>query len=388
MLENALGNLYVQSSSSLISPGQSLKFNFKVYNKIIEVFYPELEFGANTFFKGVLDSNPKKFVLTFKSPDIRMESYFARKVEIKFDNNNPIFNSYIELDSLSTPYLKANEFSLINFRLNDTLYIKSQFKGGKRKQDIYDFNLYYTSNIENYVLGLKPSTANFKNTLWKLNNSDSQDSELVFNSKSKGFEMDAIEMTHGDEKITLRANARDSLSTNIDLEFKNVDLTKVTPEIDSLSLGGIVNGGLNVSKYNDIYLPKSMLDIDNFTVNGFNLGAFKADIKGNSSLTNYDVDILIKNDTTASFSAKGNLDVSGEKSNLDLDLKFKDFILNPLNPFGGGTITNIRGLVSGSSKITGRLEKPQINGALLLSKGGISVPYLNIDYAFEDNTKN
>jgi hypothetical protein len=387
MLENALGNLYAQSSSNLISPGQSLKFNFKVYNKIIEVFYPELEFGANTFFKGVLDSNPKKFVLTFKSPDIRMDSFFARQVEIKFDNNNPIFNSYVELDSLSTPFLKANEFSLINFRINDTLHIKSQFKGGKRKQDNYDFNLYYTSNIENYVLGLKPSTANFKNTLWKLNNSDSQDSELVFNSKSKGFEMDAIEMTHGDEKITLRANAKDSLSTNIDLEFKNVDLTKVTPEIDSLSLGGIVNGGLNVSKYNDIYLPKSMLDIDNFTVNGFNLGAFKADIKGNSSLTNYDVDILIKNDTTASFSAKGNLDISGEKSNLDLDLKFKDFILNPLNPFGGGTITNIRGLVSGSSKITGRLEKPQINGALLLSKGGISVPYLNVDYAFEDNTK-
>ena len=387
MLENALGNLYAQSSSNLISPGQSLKFNFKVYNKIIEVFYPELEFGANTFFKGVLDSNPKKFVLTFKSPDIRMDSFFARQVEIKFDNNNPIFNSYIELDSLSTPFLKANEFSLINFRVNDTLHIKSQFKGGKRKQDNYDFNLYYTSNIENYVLGLKPSTANFKNTLWKLNNTDSKDSELIFNSKSKGFEMDAIEMTHGDEKITLRANAKDSLSTNIDLEFKNVDLTKVTPEIDSLSLGGIVNGGLNVSKYNDIYLPKSMLDIDNFTVNGFNLGAFKADIKGNSSLTNYDVDILIKNDTTASFSAKGNLDVSGKKSNLDLDLKFKDFILDPLNPFGGGAITNIRGFVTGSSKITGRLEKPQINGALILDKGGISVPYLNIDYAFEDNTK-
>ena len=92
MLENALGNFYLQSSSSLISPRQSLKFNFKVYNKIIEVFYPDLEFGANTYFKGVLDSNPKKFVLTFKSPDIRMESYFASKVEIKFDNNNPIFN--------------------------------------------------------------------------------------------------------------------------------------------------------------------------------------------------------------------------------------------------------------------------------------------------------
>ncbi|MEC8324452.1 MAG: translocation/assembly module TamB, partial [Bacteroidota bacterium] len=162
MLENALNGIYSQVVASEISADQSLKFNFKVYNKIIEVFYPDLEFGANTFFRGVLDSDPSKFKLTFKSPDIRMESYFAKKVEIKFDNSNPLFNSYVELDSLSTPYMKANEFSLINVSLNDTLYIKSQFKGGKRREDQFDLNLYYTTDDKNYVLGLKPSKAKFK----------------------------------------------------------------------------------------------------------------------------------------------------------------------------------------------------------------------------------
>ena len=387
MLENALSGIYSNIMVNRISSKQSLKFNFKLYNKIIEVFYPSLEFGANTFFRGVLDSDPNKFILTFKSPDIRMESFFAKKVEIKLDNNNPIFNSYVELDSLSTPYFKANEFSLINLNLNDTLYIKTQFKVGKRKRDVFDFNLFATSVDGNYVFGLNPSIINFKNTTWKLHPSGETNSKFIFSPDSKGFVMDPLAMTYKDEKIILRANANDSLSTDIAIEFENVDLAKVTPEIDSLSLGGTINGQLNVSKYMATYLPKSQLEIDNFTINNFNLGAFNAVIKGNSSLTNYDVYLKIQDDLNESFSAMGNLDVSGENSNLDLDLNFKDFILNPLNPFGGGVITNIKGKVSGTSKISGRLQKPQINGQLILDKAGISLPYLNLDYIFEDNTK-
>ena len=125
-----------------------------------------------------------------------------------------------------------------------------------------------------------------------------------------------------------------------------------------------MNGKLELLKSNGTYLPKSLLSNINFNVNGFNLGGF--DISGNSSLTNYDVDIKIQNDLSESFSAVGNLDVSGDKSFLNLDLSFNEFILNPLNPFGGGAVSNIRGNVSGKSKVTGRLERPKINGLLIL----------------------
>ena len=43
--------------------------------------------------------------------------------------------------------------------------------------------------------------------------------------------------------------------------------------------------------------------------------------------------------------------------------------------------------MTGNSRITGRLQRPQINGVLRLNQGGMSVPYLNIDYAFADNTR-
>ena len=98
------------------------------------------------------------------------------------------------------------------------------------------------------------------------------------------------------------------------------------------------------------------------------------------------MNVSLKDDTTESLKVVGNLDVSGTNSNLDLDINFNKFILNPLNPFGGGVITNIRGEITGKAKVTGRLQRPQINGQLTLDNGGLSMPYLNIDYAFNDNT--
>ncbi len=387
LLNNALSEIYFRGASKDISPNQFMNFNFKIYNKIIEVFYPNLRLGANTYVRGTLDSDPKKFTLKFKSPNISIDDYIAKRIEVQLINDNPIFNTYVELDSLSTPFYDANAFSLINLTLNDTLYIKSEFKGGKENLDTFDFNLFFTNEGEKSVVGLKPSFINFKNTLWKLNAKNNSKNKLVFDSGFNEVSILDMDMSYKDEQIVLSGQAQDSLSGAINLKFDNVDLAKVTPEIDSLQLGGTINGNLNIVKQNKIYLPKSLLTIDDFEVNRFNLGAFNADIKGNVSLTNYDVNVTIKDDQNESFSAQGSLDVSGTNSNLDLQLKFKDFLLEPLDPFGSGVITNIRGKVTGTSSITGRLQRPQINGVLTLNEGGMSVPYLNVDYAFADRTR-
>lgn len=387
LLQNAIANLYSQSASKVVSKGQTISFNFKIYNKIIEVFYPNLKFGKNTFVRGYLESDPKKFILTFKSPTIQFEDYVAEQIQVQLANDNPIFNTYIQMGRLNTPFYEAHTFNLINVTLNDTLYMKSEFRGGKQNRDKFDLNFYYTLNQDNSVVGLKPSIAMFKGIPWQINKNSNSNNKLIFNLDSKAFSLEPLDLSFKDEQLTLSGAAKDSLSGNFELKFSDVDLAKITPDIDSLSLGGVVNGNLNISKIQKTYLPKSLLNIEDFTINGFNLGAFYADIVGNSSLTNYDVDVRIKNDTSESFSAAGRLDVSGNNSNLEINLNFDDFILEPLNPLAGGVITEIEGKISGQAQVSGRLEKPQINGSLYLDQGHLSVPYLNVSYAFEDQTK-
>ena len=193
-------------------------------------------------------------------------------------------------------------------------------------------------------------------------------------------------MSYDNEEIRLNALLESSGNRSLDLEFKNVDLSKVTPSVKNLKLDGNLNGILNISEIQSIYLPKSSLTIDNFKVNDFNLGSFKSNIQGNQSLTNYDVSVSLKEDENESLSVIGSFDVSGPNSNLALDISFSDFILKPLNPFGAGVITNIQGSVSGFTSVSGRLEKPQMEGRLVLNNGGFAIPYLNVGYDFSDAT--
>ena len=387
LLRNALGDIYTKYKPHKVKDGQYFNFNFKIYNKIIEIFSPELKLGSNTFVRGRVESNPKNFNLTFRSPNIRLEDFFAREIEVQLINDHPLFNSYIEVGSLASPYYNASDFSLINVTLNDTLYVKSEFNGGKNSQDAFDLNLYYTINENNKsVVGLKKSNANFKNTSWLLNGAQDKQNKIVFDRSFEEIIIDNINMSYANEDILLNGVIQGSQNKDIVLDFTNVDLAKVTPTIKNLKLGGNLNGQLNIIQSESVYLPKSSLMIDDLSVNEFNLGSFKADIQGNQSLTNYDVNVTLKEGDSESLSVVGSLDVSGENSELNLDIKFNEFILNPLNPFGAGVITNIRGDVSGVANVSGRLEKPQIEGFLNLNSGGLAIPYLNVDYAFENNT--
>ena len=387
LLRNALGDIYTNYKPYQVNDGQYFNFNFKIYNKIIEIFSPELKLGSNSFIRGRVESNPKNFNLTFRSPNIQLEDFYASKIEVQLINDNPLFNTYIEVDSLATPYYKASEFSLINVTLNDTLYVKSEFKGGKDSKDAFDLNLYYTIDENNKsVVGLKKSEVNFKNTPWLLNRNQNKQNKIVFDRTFEEILIDNINMSYANEEILLNGVVTDHQNKDISLDFTNVDLAKITPRINDLKLGGNLNGQLNITQLESVYFPKSSLIIDDLSLNEFNLGSFKAAIQGNQSLTNYDVDVSLKEGDLESLKVVGSLDVSGENSELNLDIYFDEFILKPLNPFGGGVITNIRGDVSGFANVSGRLEKPLIEGSLILNSGGLAIPYLNVDYAFQNNT--
>ena len=386
LMRNALGDIYTKYKPYKVKEGQYFNFNFKIYNKIVEIFSPELKLGSNTYVRGRVESNPKTFNLTFRSPNIQLEDFFASKIEVQLINDNPLFNSYVEVDSLATPYYNASEFSLINVTLNDTLYVKSEFKGGDNSKDAFDLNLYYTiDENDKSVVGLKRSEANFKNTPWLINGRKDKQNKIIFDRSFEKININNINISYANEDILLNGVIRKE-DKDVTLDFANVDLAKVTPTIKDLELGGNLNGRLNITQLESVYFPKSNLIIDNLSVNQFNLGSFKADILGNQSMTNYDVNVSLKEGDLESLSVVGSLDVSGKNSELNLDINFNEFILNPLNPFGGGVITNIRGDVSGVANVSGRLEKPQIGGLLSLNNGGLAIPYLNVDYGFQNNT--
>ncbi|MET0760477.1 MAG: translocation/assembly module TamB domain-containing protein, partial [Flavobacterium sp.] len=386
MVENSLGSLYANYTPNKVKKGQFLKFEFAIYNKIIEIFYPGISVGANTTVRGNINSDDNEFKFNFESPKIAaFENYFD-KIKIQIDNKNPLYNTYIEMDSIKTKYYKVSDFSLINVTMNDTLFLRTEFKGGNKADDYYNLNLYHTIDKQNNsVVGIQKSEIMFKDYLWYLNENEDDLNKIVFDKKLKNFAIDDIVMSHENQKIELKGILKDTSYKDLNLSFTNIDLNKLTPSIEQFKIKGSLNGQVNYKQDKNVYQPTASLTVDSLNVNNNLLGKLELDIKGDESFKKFYVNSTIENEAVESFTAKGDFAIENKETLLNLDMRFNRFNLGSLSLLGGDVITNIKGFVSGSSSIEGTAKNPDINGRLFLDEAGLTIPYMNVNYELEKN---
>mgnify|MGYP002639901423 CR=1 FL=1 len=384
---NGVGSNYTNYIPKEVSSGQYIDYNFQIHNKIIDVFVPEILFGDNTRIKGSVYSDDSKFNLNFKSPEILVYDNYLGEVNLQLDNNNPLFNTYVSIDSLYNGFYNLKDVNFINKTLNDTLYIQTTFNGGKKKEDLYDLALYYTIDIEgNSVVGVKKSSITYKENIWHLNESNNKQNKIIFDKEFKNIRFDSIALNHNDEYIQFAGSVADSTNKNLQVQFKDVNIGNITPHVDSLKLEGNLNGELSVIQKDGTYFPISSILIDQISINDVDYGDLDLNFQGNNDLTYYDIIATLTHENVKSIDAVGSIDVSPTRPKLNLNVDLNDFNLMAISPFGGDVITDIRGLISGSAQITGDLQSPDVLGNFVLKDSGLKVPYLEIDFDLNDRT--
>nr|WP_313860015.1 translocation/assembly module TamB domain-containing protein [Muricauda sp. NBRC 101325] len=389
LVQNSIGSIYTNYEPFQISEGQYVDFNFRIYNKIIDVFVPEITFDPNTFIRGSIKADQRDFKLTFKSPSIAAFENEFDNIEVIIDNKNPLFNTFVSVEDMSTSFYDIKDFSLINTTLKDTLFFRTEFKGGSEYDDSYNLNFYHTFNENNEsVIGLKKSDLSFKGNTWVLNKDGNSKNKVIFDSSLDSIRIEDLVMDNGnDEQIRLRGQLADSTYKDLDLQFKLVSLEKITPSIDSLKMNGEVDGFLNILQKDGNYLPTSSLKIQNFSINNMHLGDLELGIFGNNDLTEFGVSTWLNDDGKELLNVNGKVTNYNDVQELDLSADFKDFDLEPFRPLGEDIISNIRGKATGSVQISGNVENPSINGLLNLNDAGVGIPYLNVDYDFAPMSK-
>ncbi len=387
MVENSIGSLYSNYIPNKVKKGQYLRFDFDIHSKVVEIFYPEISLATDTKIKGNISSDSDDFRLDFSSPKIIAYENTFDNLLLQIDNRNPLYKSYVQLDSIKTKYYKIRDFSLINTMVKDTLYFRTEFRGGNQGNDFYNLNLYHTINKENKnVVGFKKSEVQFKDYLWYLNENEKDDNKIVFDKKVQNFTFDNITFSHDDERINLNGLLSGTSKKDFRLVFDNVNLNKVTPDIEKFKFEGNLNGIIDFKQDGDVFQPISSLEIEDLFVNSIELGKLNLDIKGDESLQKFYLSSSIENKNVEAFNADGWLEIVDSKTLLDIDLKFDKFDLGVLGKIGGDVITNIRGFVSGNARIDGNINDLDYNGRLFVNQAGMTIPYLNVDYLFEDRS--
>ncbi|MCT8340212.1 translocation/assembly module TamB domain-containing protein [Flavobacteriaceae bacterium TK19130] len=387
LFQNGIGSIYANYIPQEVTTDQYIDYEFEVYNKIVDVFVPQLKLGENTRVKGSVSSDQSKFQLNFRSPELLLYDNYLGKVNIQIDNDNPLYNTYINIDSVYTGFYNLKDVNVINKTLNDTLYVRSEFAGGKEKNDVYNLSLYHTINPEGKsVVGFKKSDILYKDNTWYINEENNNLNKVVFDDNFKTIRIDSLVLNHNEEFIRLAGELRDSTYKDLKLRFTDVNIGNITPEVDSLRLYGNMNGSLDFLQKNGAYYPNSEITIDDIVINDIEFGDLDLKVKGNEDLSAYSINTELVKEGVTSISAVGGIDVAPQNPTIDLGVRLNEFNLQALSPFGGEVITNIRGLISGRADVTGNYKSPDIDGSFQMEKAGLTVPYLNVDYLLEDGT--
>ncbi|WP_156772391.1 translocation/assembly module TamB domain-containing protein [Urechidicola croceus] len=384
---NSVGSIYTNYKPFKVTSGQYIDFNFKIYNKIVEVFYPKIALGTNTSIRGSINSDDNEFKLSLRSPQIDVYDNVVDDIRLQIDNKNPLFNTQLSIDKIENKYYNISDLNLVNVTLNDTLFFRTEFIGGIEKSEKYDLGFYHTIDPNRKsVIGINKSDIIFKNTTWQINPNDNDKNKVVFDNKLNTFDIQDFDMVSGLQKIKFSGDLIGNSYKDLNFNFENVDLAGITPKIDKWNFAGLINGQLEYKQDGDEILPIANVSVEDFFVNETYQGNLQIDMKGQNSVKKFDVDILIENRNTKNLVANGWIDLEPKNPLIDMNIDFEKFKLDLLKPLGDENFTNIRGDVYGNTKLTGLLENPTMNGELFLDSSGVAFPYLNVDYDFEGTT--
>ncbi|WP_298396278.1 translocation/assembly module TamB domain-containing protein [Flavobacterium sp.] len=387
MIQNSIGSLYTNYKPNLLKKGQYLKFNFTEFNKIIEILNPDISFSEDAVLGGIIKSDDNDFKLNFTSTTIDVFGTHLDKVLLEVDNKNPLYNTYVQMDSIKVKNYKIRDFSLINATSKDTLSFRTEFKGGEKGNDFYNLNLYHTIDQNNQnIVGFNKSEMMFKDYLWYINEEENDKNKIIFDKKLSSFTFDDIIVSHEKQSVALKGLINGKTEKDIQLTFHDVNLNKVTPDVKQFKFDGNLNGEVYLKQKNAVYQPTAKVEITNLLINENELGNLNLDIEGNNDFTKFNIDSKIENENFKSFEAGGNLQIVDKTTLIDLDLNFQNFNLGVLGNLGGEVLSNIRGFVSGKASLSGDVNNIDYNGRLFVNDAGVTIPYLNVDYALEDNS--
>lgn len=388
LFQNGVASIYANYIPQEVITNQYIDYEFVVYNKIVDVFVPQLKLGDNTRIKGSVSSDESKFKLDFRSPEILLFDNYIGKLNIQVDNDNPLYNTYISADSVYTGFYNIKDLNIINKTLNDTMYVRSEFAGGPKKEDLFNLSLYHTINPDGKsVIGIKKSDITYKGNVWYLNENNNQLNKVVFDDNFTEIRIDSLVLSRENQSIQMAGVLRDSTYKDIKVRFKDVNIGEITPEIDSLRLNGNMNGTFDFLQKNGAYYPNSSITIDEVNINEIPFGDLSLKIDGNEDLTKYRINTTLTNNDVKSINAVGEIDVSPKNPQIQLNVDLNQFNMQAFSPFGGDVITNIRGLISGNARVSGNYKSPDIVGRFSLENSGLKLPYLNVDFDIENNAQ-
>ena len=373
---------------SAADQNNALIFDLDLKSKIAALLNPNFKLSENSSLKGNFNLRDSLTQLSINTPLLTFQNYEIHNLIGDLNNNSEHVGLTFAIDSVKSSLINLRELTFDAFEQQDSILSTLKFKSSRSNSNVFELNLSQpiNSSQETIDIYIKPSQLGLKGKTWKLNTANALDHKLSYNPKEQRLKINQIELANDDgDRIQINAPYIAATEKQIDLNFKGVQLFKVTPDIRNLELDGVLDGFMTINQINGQYIPSTSLEIEDLSVNQEVVGDAQMVIAGNRDLSSFEVASWIEGEQKTLLNIQGNIEQDEDERYIyKLNAELDDFGIAPFSPLGKQTLHRLRGGLTGDIDVSGSLEKPMLNGLLRLNNGGMAFQYLNTDYRISD----
>ncbi len=335
-----------------------------------ELFKQSLSIPA---ISGFLDYRPDYYKTSLSLSSVRYQSTLMEAFKIE-GNTGGTLN--IEADRFSNPLLNVKDVRLVLTESEGTLSFTSLNRFSDRldlrarverpSNGVYAFDF---SNTDFTLKGADWQLIENPQVVIDLNRQTLRSSEIVLSRMSGGNLQFAIDYKDED---------------NYDFDFTSefLPLASITPDVKNLELSGLTTGTFRLSNKQGKLSPLFNMGVEEFSINGADLGFLNGTILGNEGGDEFDLKFDLRKGRQAFFEIEGVLESKEDQLLTNLKGGFNSMPLAPLSAIGSSVFDSLKGTFTGPITLIGNLKEAQLSARLNITDGGIRFPYLGMDYTF------
>ncbi len=359
------------------------RLNVKDINRFSEIFVPDLEFEDSFLLYGVFDSPNNDFRFNGSIPGVRYKNTWARNIFISNRDIDKHYSSKLRIGEVfNKSGIKLYNFSVVSEAADDI--VDNHISWSNFDERTYSGSIKLQTSVSWPDSASRPhleinglqSGIYIADTLWSI-------SPFTATVDSSDVAIDNFTITHGDQLLTLDGKINGSKSNLLHLDFKNINLEYLDKYLDkNTEIRGIVTGQMALSN-----IFKEPILLSNIAINNF---SYKNQFMGDISLvSNWDnlnssinSELTVTRDNKQNLRAFGYLKPSTREINYDVSVDSLSLIV--LETFMRKNFSNFQGTASGQARVSGNLNKINIDGALVGQNAGLTVDVTQIPYWFTD----
>ena len=372
-------NYYALHDSLEVQDAGRQHFSFEIQLKntdlLTDLLVPDLKTFDPGPIKGKFDSETQNLELEMDIDAIQYTNIGITSLALHTSSDSRAFKYNLLIDKIMIDSMKVDGLAFNGTIANDSLTTALIILDSADREKYILAGTFYSLD-EGFALRLSPEDIVLNYQAWTV----PEDNYMKFGQPK--FIASNVQLQNQREKIILQSE--ETPGTPIILAFRELNLEYLSSIIaEENPLSGLLDGEISFNPSEDGMTFTSDLTLGDFKIKTVPWGDIALKVE-QTTRNRFDVDFALTghgNDIAIKGFYSG-----GEVPAMDINADFNRFNLEALQPILSGQFQNLEGVLSGELQAKGTIDRPDIDGGLILTDTKFLSTYLNSNFSIDKET--